>query len=114
MSHARTPIPRNVSWQCYYGSDPDLTANDEEAPGVECNMLCAGISTEEVCGGYNRINVYTYVPFGIADGLTYVGCYEDVKANRTMNAVGASVSSSMTNEVRVVLHTCFFVSSPNR
>lgn len=93
--------------QCWCGANPDLTANGDEVDVGECDFDCAGTSTGEKCGGYNRISVYMNA-VGIDSDLTYIGCYEDRRNPRAMGAGGSLSSSSMTNKVRK-WHRLFYV-----
>lgn len=62
-------------------------------------MDCAGTSTGEKCGGFDRMSAYK-IDASASSG--YVGCYADMKRNRAMPAAGLYFSSSMTNEVRCI------------
>lgn len=57
-------------------------------------MDCAGTTTGEKCGGFDRMSAYK-----ISASSGYVGCYADMKRNRAMPAEGLYSSPSMTNEV---------------
>lgn len=51
-----------VLLQCFCGENPDLTANGDEADETECDYLCEGTTTDEICGGYYRMSVYSIGP----------------------------------------------------
>lgn len=64
---------------------------------MSVTLIVLESQVEKNVEGYNRINVYTISP-RTADGLTYIGCFEDVRKDRAMSG-GFLTSLSMTNEV---------------
>lgn len=83
--------------QCWCGEDPDLSANGGEADASECDKECAG-NTDEICGGSNRITVYS-ITAGKDPDYPYIGCYADQRSGRAMGATGVLSTESMTNDV---------------
>lgn len=83
-------------WQCWCAVDPDLTKIDEELELAECDMACAGTTSDEFCGGIDKLTAYKIEDID----PDYIGCYEDASDVRAMNMEGKYVSEDMTNEVR--------------
>lgn len=63
-----------------------------------CDMMCAGTSGHEVCGGLDTITAYEIE--GYTTTPEYIGCYED-NAYRAMQGELKYVTGDMTNEVSV-------------
>ncbi|TFK38505.1 hypothetical protein BDQ12DRAFT_723345 [Crucibulum laeve] len=108
------------SAECYCGLA--ITNGGAPAPAADCNMLCAGNSSE-FCGGPNRLNVYNYtgtdlptpppqggggggggapvfpVTSGLPGNFTYNGCWVD-------NAFGRAFPIQMTPNVNNTIQTC--------
>ncbi|KAM7198966.1 WSC domain containing protein [Rhypophila sp. PSN 637] len=79
--------------ECFCGADP-VASGGQLAPSItECNMPCAGNSTE-ICGAGNRLSVY-HDPAKLGPstggsnlGSTKKGCYTETGAGRTLAAKG--------------------------
>lgn len=82
--------------QCWCGVDVDLTRNGEALGSAECDMLCAGTTTGERCGGYYKISAYEIDSHVFSPG--YIGCYADTPY-WSIDAGEKYVSVNMTNEV---------------
>jgi len=101
--------------ECYCGNAV-ANANVLATDGG-CNMECTGNATE-ICGGSNRINIYSYSNGGVVTstttpttaapttsstapaGLTYMGCYTDGGATRALtNQIWTIPGASMTIEL---------------
>jgi len=71
--------------ECYCGNSLDISAG--KAPEGDCNMPCAGSSTEK-CGGPYRLNLYSNssLPNPVAAINTYnsVGCWTDNVQDRAL------------------------------
>lgn len=72
-------------------------------------MLCAGTTTGEHCGGYSKMSAYV-IEDDLVVGPGYIGCYEDDKDARAMDAEGKYVAKDMTNEVSVCVRA--FITLP--
>lgn len=118
------------SVQCFCGSS--FAAGAGPTPLSDCNMVCAGNSSE-FCGGPNRLNVYNYtgslpsgpsnpgggngggggggagsgvspVESGLPTGWTYAACYVD-------NAFGRIFQTQLPDDPNLTVESC--VSSCN-
>ncbi|CAN0505356.1 unnamed protein product, partial [Scytosiphon promiscuus] len=84
--------------QCWCAVDHDLTKNGESLPPGDCDFLCAGTNSEEICGGRNKMTAYKFVQEEPPVEPEYIGCYGDARV-RAMNAEGKYTNGAMTNEV---------------
>jgi len=98
------------SAECYCGSS--LANGGAPTPAGDCNMVCAGNSSE-FCGGPDRLNVYNNTPIANpppnppppSSGIwTSLGCYSDNVAARTLG-VGMAVNGPLT--VELCTKACF-------
>lgn len=85
-------LSRPVRTQCFCGEASD---DPTELSDASCTYACAG-DASQTCGGPSAITVYEYETVATRPG--YLGCWEDTKAIRIMNAMESG--SSMTNDVR--------------
>jgi hypothetical protein len=87
--------------ECYCGTYP--TGDSTTAPQSDCNMTCAGDSSQ-ICGGRSRLNVYTLQNYThptiprTADGYIYAGCYTDITSTRALGLASSVDYTSMTVE----------------
>ncbi|MCJ1308234.1 hypothetical protein MMC25_001887 [Agyrium rufum] len=77
------------STECYCGNT--FTSPMSSNPETDCSNKCAGDATE-VCGGANRINVFSSNSSGVASpsnatipGYAYYGCFVDAVGTRVLN-----------------------------
>lgn len=68
----------------------------EVLDSIKCDMPCAGTSSGEYCGGWDKITAYEIKK---PVNSKYVGCYAD-EPIRAMDAEGVHSTGDMTNEVR--------------
>eukprot|EP00904_Undaria_pinnatifida_P009040 jgi/Undpi1/5266/HiC_scaffold_2.g00547.m1 len=83
--------------ECWCGADTDLTKNGEELPSEKCDMLCAGTTVGEHCGGNNTMTAYE-IELGAPSVSEYIGCYADAPI-RAMDAEEVHLTGNMTNLV---------------
>lgn len=95
-SYAHLPVV-NPNIQCWCGADTDLTKNGEELPSEKCDMLCAGTTVGEHCGGNNTMTAYE-IELGAPSVSEYIGCYADAPI-RAMDAEEVHLTGNMTNLV---------------
>lgn len=81
--------------QCWCAVNADLTRNGEVLDSDECDMLCGGTTTGELCGGDFKMSAYEMEH---DDYSGYMGCYKD-GSERAMNAEGKYAPGDMTNQV---------------
>lgn len=65
----------------------DLTLNGGETASEECDVECAGTTTGEICGGSQRMSVYSIDCFGDFEvDAPYMaeGCYVDSPSSRVL------------------------------
>lgn len=101
-----------IASQCWCAVGPMLTKNGEMLALDECDMECEGTTSDEFCGGTNKITAYRI------DGVVspFMGCYVDDRDARALNMEGKYVSEDMTNKVRGARSTFVYnleVSSPS-
>ncbi|KAI8965723.1 heme peroxidase [Daldinia sp. FL1419] len=91
--------------QCYCGDS--LHPTSEDAPLIDCNMVCVGDVTE-YCGGGNRIELYsttasqpvptaTLAPKPTVSSYVRVGCYTEIPNSRALTGA-AYADDTMTLE----------------
>ena len=85
--------------QCWCAVDADLTMNGDELESDECDYLCAGTTTDEYCGGRNKLTAYVIEE---TQEPEYIGCYQDGVV-RVMDAEGKHTTGDMTNEVNNII-----------
>lgn len=51
-------IPHESIKKCWCGIHPELNQNGEELAAGECDFLCAGTTTGEICGGFLKMSVF--------------------------------------------------------
>ena len=72
--------------ECYCGSNLDSTSTPQSLAG--CNMPCGG-KANEMCGGSNRISLYSYPNYTAPRnpeiaGYQYEGCYSEGTSTRAL------------------------------
>ncbi|CAB1119605.1 unnamed protein product [Ectocarpus sp. CCAP 1310/34] len=58
--------PPRINTKCWCGIHPELNQNGEELAAGECDFLCAGTTTGEICGGFLKMSVFEIT--------AYMGC----------------------------------------
>ncbi|CAK5270188.1 unnamed protein product [Mycena citricolor] len=98
--------------QCFCGNA--APASSLIATSDSCNYACSAGSASGICGGANRINIYsisggaapiTTPPAGADTGSwTYLGCYPDSPSSRIVSAL--EVDSASSNSIASCETTC--------
>ena len=102
------------SQECFCGSS--LAAGAAEVAATECNMACAGDSTQP-CGAGGRLTLFHTsasvgpVPNPGANGFTHLGCYSEGTTGRTLtHGVGSIPNADMTVDLcTAACHTAGFI-----
>eukprot|EP00904_Undaria_pinnatifida_P008999 jgi/Undpi1/5229/HiC_scaffold_2.g00511.m1 len=92
-----THFGTQYSTECWCAVNVDLTTNGGELALEECDSLCAGTTSDEYCGGNDKITAYEIE--SVEGEPKYIGCYGDATASAMDGEEIYAESSAMTNEL---------------